>query len=133
MIAGLAVVDVFLFTLWLQAGSPSREPPDSRRSAESGISSVLDSAFARYGIPSGDRRKWKPPSGGSPIRRIAERVLVGPDFPSVTFNQDLSQRLLPYGAHVVATERARESTVTYHIVRRGVTLRSISCVVRANR
>jgi hypothetical protein len=128
VIIALACVDAVLCGLWLLTAPPPEEPAD-RRKAEAGISRAVDTTLARHGVTGKDRRRWTPQVAGTPAVRIAERVQVAQGFPGLEFNKELSDRLRPFGAHVVATERTKESTVTYHIVRGGVTLRSLVCVV----
>jgi hypothetical protein len=85
--------------------------------------------LAQNGVIPKDRHRWGVQVSGARAVRVAERVKVPMAFPSVLFNKELSDKIRPYGAHVVATERLKESTVTFHVVRAGVTLRSISCVL----
>jgi hypothetical protein len=124
----MACADALLCGVWLATAPPPEQPAD-RRKAEAEIARAVDTVLARHGVTPKERHRWAPQVGGTAAPRIAERVQVAPNFPSVGFNKELSDRVRPFGAHVVATERTRESTVTYHIVRGGVTLRSVMCAV----
>jgi hypothetical protein len=127
IIVALACIDAVLCGLWLATAPPAEEPA-TRQKVEAGIARTVDTTLARHGLTGTMRHRWTPQIAGRSAVRIAERVQVGRDFPSVMFNKELSDGLRPFGAHVVATERSRESIVTYHIVRGGVTLRSVVCV-----
>jgi hypothetical protein len=119
---------VVLAVAWVTSGPPPEQPAD-RKMAEAEIVRAVDTVLARSGVTPKERRRWAVQVSGAQAVRVAERVKVPMSFPSVLFNKDLSDRIRPYGAHVVATERLKESTVTFHVVRAGVTLRSISCVL----
>jgi hypothetical protein len=105
----------------------------ARQAAEARIGAALDSLLLRYDVPRGEIRTWRPSVAGKPAARLDSRVLVGPAFLSVNFNHDLNRRLAGTGAHVVATERSKDRTVTMHIVRGGATMRSIAFVTDPER
>jgi hypothetical protein len=89
---------------------------------------VVDTLLGRHGIPKSAVRTWRVLSVDKKPIRLEQRVAVPREFPSLVFNAELNQRLAPLGAHVVATERTREQTVTMHIVQGGMTVRSIAFV-----
>lgn len=109
------------------------ETPAARQAAEARIAGSLDSLLARYGVPKAGVRTWRPVVARKPSARLESRVNVGPDFLSVNFNHDLSRRVAGAGAHVVASEKSKERTVTMHIVRGGATIRSIAFVTDTER
>jgi hypothetical protein len=112
---------------------PQEETAGARQAAEARIGATLDSLLLRYDVSRGEVRVWRPTVAGKPAARLDSRVLVGPGFLSVNFNHDLNRRLAGTGAHVVATERSKDRTVTMHIVRGGATMRSIAFVTDPER
>jgi hypothetical protein len=112
----------------IRGGTHRTVDPAARRAAESGIAAALDSLFPAFGIDAGTVRSWKATAAGGPTGRIEARIKVPPGFRSLEFNHALARRIAPFGAGVVATERSKENTVTMHIVRDGMTIRSLSFV-----
>ena len=92
---------------------------------------AIDTLLIRHGIARSSVRTWRVLSIDKKPIRLEQRVAVPREFRSLVFNAELKERLGPLGAHVVATERTREQTVTVHIVHRGMTVRSIAFVTTA--
>jgi len=133
--SGLAAVALVLTVAGLfgSTGSRQAEPESARRGAEAGIAAAIDSLCPVYGIDAGRIRSWKATAAGSPTGRIESRIPVPAGFRSLEFNHALASRIAPLGAGVVATERSKENSVTMHVVRGGVTIRSLSFVPDAVR
>jgi len=85
----------------------------------------------RKGTMSGGRI-WKVRVPGATASRTEQRVSVPPDFDSIEFNHALAQRLAPFGASVVGTERTKEATVSMHVVTSGTTVYSVLLVTDPN-
>jgi hypothetical protein len=109
------------------------ETSAGRRSAETGIAAAIDSLCPLYAIDARLIRSWKATAAGEPTGRIEEKIPVGPGFRSLEFNHALAARIAPFGAGVVATERSKENSVTMHVVRGGMTIRSLWFVPDAGR
>ncbi len=122
---------VLALVVLLQYGpAPRRDasPSDpSIRSVVARVGGIVDSLFAQYGIRASKVRTWEVHAGGTPVR-IEQRIPVPPAFVSVSFNRDLNDRLVSLGAHVVAVEHAKENTVMMHIVKDGLTIRTLDFV-----
>ena len=101
------------------------ETEKERRNAEAGIATVVDTVLARYAVRRDDVRIWRATVGDAPGERWEQRVTVPPGFPGIEVNHEMSLLLAPFDAHVVATERTKEESVTMHIVRGGRTVRSV--------
>jgi hypothetical protein len=128
--SGLALAALVLTVVGLVGPSAFRsaEPESARRAAESGIAASIDSLCPAFGIDAGRIRSWKATAAGAPTGRIEEKIPVPEGFRSLEFNHALALRISAFGAGVVATERTKENTVTMHVVRGGVTIRSLSFV-----
>ena len=114
--------------LLLRVAAPSPARHQGRPAAGAGgtgAAAVVDSLLHRFGVATDDVRTWGAKAAGEPTGRIEERIPVPPSFRSLEFNHALARRLAPLGMSVVATERSRENAVTMHIVREGVTMRSL--------
>ncbi len=134
MASGLALCALVLTVAGLVgAAAPPAESPEARRAAESGIASAIDSLMAPYGIDARLIRSWKATTAAGPTGRIEEKIPAPAGFRSLEFNHALASRIAPFGAGVVATERSKENSVTMHIVRGGVTVRSLWFVPDAGR
>jgi hypothetical protein len=114
-------------------GSVDRETPGARKSAEAGIAAAIDSISPAFGIDAHLIRRWKATAAGEPTGRIEEKIPAPPGFRSLEFNHALARAVAPFGARVVATERSKENIVTMHVVRGGVTIRSLLFVPDAVR
>jgi hypothetical protein len=98
-------------------------------SEEPGIRAAIDTTLSRFGIDRESVHTWRVQVPGMKSGRVESRVIVPPAFASLAFNHELNNHLAQYGAHVVATERSREQSVTMHIVKDGVTVRSMTFVL----
>ena len=122
----LAVIAAAL--LFLGASRPGDRPRAERAlpSAGSGqIDSVVDALLTRYGIAPPGAAARRVRRLNSDFERIEEHIPVSSGFVGLEFNRDLNKRLAPLGASVFGTERTNETSVTMHIVRGGMTIRSI--------
>ena len=95
-----------------------------------GIQGVIDTLLQRYGVDRAVVKTWRVTTPEKVPVRIEQKIPVRSDFLSLVFNHDLNRRLAPYGAHVIATERTKENTITMHIVRGGMTIRSMAFVLQ---
>jgi hypothetical protein len=95
-----------------------------------GIQEVIDTLLLRYGVNRALVKMWRVTTPDKTPVRIEQRIPVQADFLSLVFNHDLNRRLAPFGAHVIATERTKENTITMHIVRGGMTIRSMAFVLQ---
>ncbi len=109
----------------ITGGNPDRETPAARRAAEAGIAAAIDSISPRFGVDARLIRRWKATAAGEPTGRIEEKIPAPPGFRSLELNHALARAIAPLGARVVATERSKENSVTMHVVRGGVTIRSL--------
>jgi len=115
----------------VQSGTHRGPRPGARAGAQDALeraAAALDSLLRQSGAGEGTARTWIAKAGGAPTGRTEQRITVPRSFRSLEFNHALARRLAPLGMSVVATERSRENTVTMHIVRGGVTIRSVSFV-----
>ena len=127
VIAILAVIVVALVVVgWISPGEESIPAALNDQQALAGIGRQLDSLLVGYGINPSSVAVWRAGVAGKNFTRVVQRVFVPSEFVGFRFNHDLARALEPLHARVVGTERARESILTLHIVRNGVTVRSIS-------
>lgn len=103
------------------------------RSQEEQISAVTDTLLARYGIARADIRTVHRRPPDRRFDRVEQHIPVSSGFTSLAFNRDLNARLASLGARVFAVERPKGSGVTMHLVKGGVTFRSIVFFVRTGR
>ena len=103
---------------------PPAVPAGDAAGREAGA--AVDSLLGRFGVGRETIRTRGAKAGGEPTGRIEERIPVPPGFRSLEFNHALARRLAPLGMSVVATERSKDDAVTMHIVRGGVTIRSLA-------
>jgi hypothetical protein len=92
------------------------------------IGRTVEKALAERRAETAGSRVWKVRFTGTTFTRTEQRVTVPREFDTIEFNHSLGTRLAPLGAHVVATERTKEATVTIHVVAGGATLYSLSMV-----
>jgi len=97
-----------------------------------GIQEVVDTLFGRYGVDRTAVKTWRVTMPDKTPLRMEQRIPVPSNFPSLVFNHDLNRRLAPFGAHVIATERTKENTITMHIVTSGTTIRSMAFVLQSD-
>ncbi len=129
--ATLGAISLLLFVGDRFAG-PREEQSLKALPAEdaAGIQEVIDTLLPRYGVDRALVKIWRVTTPDKTPVRIEQRIPVHADFLSLVFNHDLNRRLAPYGAHVIATERTKENTITMHIVRGGRTIRSMAFVLQ---
>ena len=108
----------------LAGGSHAQQPAPAPGEIARAVEQAL--AAQREGVSGG--RTWTVRIPGTTLTRTEKRVSVPREFDSIEFNHTLSKHLAPLGAHVVATERSKEATVTMHIVAGGETVYSVSFV-----
>jgi len=124
-LAVLAAAAVFFLAVEpssVRSGS-RRGPVDTER-----IRAAVDRLLREAGVPPAQVKTWKVKVQGSPFTRVEQRVQAPADFVSLLTNHTLDSRLAPLGAHVVATERTIDATVTMHIVTGGRTVHSIAFI-----
>jgi hypothetical protein len=95
-----------------------------------GIQKVVDALLIRYGVDRASVKTWRVTTPDKTPLRVEQKIPVRSDFLSLVFNHDLNLRLAPYGAHVIATERTKENIITMHIVKDGMTTRSMVFVLQ---
>ncbi len=125
----LAVLALVLFLLVTSGSTPDRRAIIYKGDIHD-ITVVVDTILARYGI---DRSAVKTRQVRSPDKkflRVERRVEVPPEFVSVNFNRDLSEKLDAMGLRLVATERTKENTVTMHVKKDDTILQSITFMVK---
>jgi len=126
--AALVMTVAAALLLFLDVQSP---PATQSRSASispaasGGIQAAVDSMLRRHGISRSAVRTWNVLSLEKKVLRVAQQIEVPRDFPSLVFNDQLQRMLEPVEAHVVATERLKDNSVTMHIVCGGRTVRSL--------
>ncbi len=94
------------------------------------INAVVDTMLQRYAVDLRAITTWKVQTPDKKLLRMEQRVVVPHEFPSVKFNYELNQQLLPLAARIAATERSKENVVTMHVVSHGVIIRSMSFAMR---
>jgi hypothetical protein len=126
--AALVMTVAAALLLFLDVQSPPRAQSRSASfspAASGGIQAAVDSMLRRYGISRSAVRTWNVLSREKKVVRVAQQIEVSRDFPSLVFNDQLQRMLEPVEAHVVATERLKDNSVTMHIVCGGRTVRSL--------
>lgn len=132
-ILGAAALLLFIGERFLGARAQGAGGPDSRPVLEQAdVQAAIDTLLRRHGIPESSVRTWRVLTPDRHPLRVEQRIGVPRDFLSLVFNNELNLRLRVHGAHIVATERSRESTVTMHVVRKGRTIRSIMFVASSD-
>jgi hypothetical protein len=133
-IAGvLAALAILLFAadrLFPSSAVDSTLLRENERTAGLAAGRALDSLFVRCGIDRGSIATWQVFSAERKFMRVEQRVVVPPDFVSLQFNHDLAELVAPLDLRVVGTERAKENIVTMHIVQSGLTIRSVTFLVK---
>jgi hypothetical protein len=94
------------------------------------INADVDALLGQYKIEPKAINSWRVLTPDKKFLRLEQRIVVPHEFASVEFNHKLSQRLLPLGARVAATERSKENVVTMHVVNDGVIIRTIVFAMR---
>jgi hypothetical protein len=107
---------------------PAQEAPlpvaAARREGGS-IDAVIDSLLVRSHVDLRTVKSWTVRTADREVLRRESRIDVPPSFLSLVFNHDLHNRVLPFGARVVATEHSREQTVTMHVRKDGLVIRTL--------
>jgi hypothetical protein len=102
----------------------------SAHASDKDISAAVDALLGTYAIDPRTVTSWKVLTPDKKFLRLEQRVVVPHDFPSVEFNHKLTQKILPFGARVAATERSKENVVTMHVMNDGVIIRTIVFAMR---
>ncbi len=100
-----------------------RGPVDDGR-----IRATVERILRESGVTSAHVKTRKVTVRGTSFTRVEQRVQVPADFASILVNHALNSRLSPLGAHVVATERIIDATVTMHVVSGGHTIFSVAFI-----
>ncbi len=133
ILAGLIVVGLGLFLAnRFIAPDPGADPTQLREDTltAAALNAHVDSVCVLFGLdPRSGRTRRAREVSGSPARN-ERRFTVPPDFSTLEFNSALQTRLLPSGARVIGTERARERSVNMSIVRNGQTVLTVVLDVR---
>jgi hypothetical protein len=103
---------------------------ENERNVGLAVGRALDSLLVRYGIDRSAVSTWQVHSAERKFTRIEQRVFVSPEFVSLQFNHDLAELVAPLDLRIVGTERAKENIVTMHIVQSGLTIRSVTFLVK---
>jgi len=123
----LALTAVLLYTVDTRPAEPiARGAEQISPSVKAAVHAIVDSMLNRYGIPRSSVRTWNVLSIDKRPIRMAQQIEVPRAFPSLVFNAQLQRILEPTEAHVFATERSKDNTVTMHIVWHGQTIRSLA-------
>jgi hypothetical protein len=112
-----------------RGGGGSRHLGLASQSARREIDAVIDTLLTKYRIEKEWVKSWQVQTPGKGFVRSERRVLVPPEFVSLSFNLDLNKMLSDYGARAIASERTKESIVTMHVVKEGTVLETLSFVV----
>jgi len=134
IIAGiLAAAGVALSLVDHVAGAGTGKVANDFAAAHAGsaqINAAVDAVLDRFAIVPKSITSWKVLTPDRRLLRLEQRIVVPHDFPTVECNHELSQRVLPLGGRVAATERSREKVVTMHIVSHGEVIRTIAFAMR---
>lgn len=125
----LAVLALVLFLLITSGSTPDRRAIIYKGDIHD-ITVVVDTILARYGVDQSAVKTRQVKSPDKKFLRVERRVEVPPEFVSVNFNRDLSEKLGGMGLRLVATERTKENTVTMHVKKDDTILQSITFVVK---
>lgn len=92
------------------------------------VEAAVDTLLQRYDIQSKWVRSWQVLTPDGRFIRHERRVLVPPEFPTLSFNHDLHRAVSALGANAVATERTKQGIVTVHVRKGRTIVMSISLV-----
>jgi hypothetical protein len=109
--------------------SGARQTGHASQSVRKEIDAVIDTLLMKYRIEKEWVKSWQVQTPEKGFLRSERRVLVPPDFVSLSFNLDLNRMLSDYGARAIASERTKESIVTMHVVKESTVLETLSFVV----
>jgi hypothetical protein len=132
IVAGLAVLSVVLGILAVVLsphGAAGREPERKNTAVavpgEAEIRRGLEAVCAEFKVPPASLKVRDVKNrAGDPVR-VEYRLRLPKDFSSVEFNHALADKVEPWGARVVGTERTHDRTVTLHVVRDEETIMSV--------
>jgi hypothetical protein len=129
VLAVLSVVLGILAVVLAPRTAVSREPVRKAAVAlppgEAEIRRGLEAVCAEFRVPPASLKVRDVKGGGGQQVRTEFRLRLPRDFSSAEFNQALSRKVEPWGAHVVGTERTHDRTVTLHVVRDEETILSV--------
>ena len=94
------------------------------------VNTIVDTLLNRYRIEDKWIKSWSVFTPDKKFVRQERRVYVPPRFIALDFNHDLSSSLVHLGVRVIATERTRESSVSMHIINKGMIVESIGFVLK---
>lgn len=140
IVAGLLVIGALMLIPATRFGDQSEKREKTGRggspqighasqSVRRDIDTVIDTLLSKYRIEKEWVKSWQVQNHEKGFLRSERRVLVPPDFISLSFNLDLNRMLSDYGARAIASERTKESIVTMHVVKEGTVLETLSFIV----
>jgi hypothetical protein len=127
-LAGVAIIlGVIFIRVSTRAGAdtPAKRPAGKQLSGEEQIARGVEAVCAEYNVPAGAIRSRRIKDGNGNGLRTEYRLRVPKDFSAAEFNRTLNQKVEPWGAHVLGTERTRDRTVTLHVIRDDETIVSV--------
>ena len=127
--AGLGILAGVLLLLDRRSPVPPEERAKEVRADLRSVNTVVETLLVRSGIDRSQVRSWQVQTPDRKFIRTERRVVVPPDFISVKFNHALNRALEGSGARVVATERTKGNTVTFHIKTGATIIESITFVI----
>jgi hypothetical protein len=121
----LGVLAVVLAPRTAVGREPTRKNAPVAIPGESEIRRGLEAVCADFHVPPSSLKvRDMKDRTGQPVRR-EYRLRLPRDFSAAEFNQALSSKVEPWGAHVIGTERTQDRTVTLHVVRDEGTIMSV--------
>ncbi len=126
LIVVFAICGVGLFfagRLWEPRGI--QRQVGGRTAGDASVDKIIDSLFDRYHIDKASIRTRHVAIAGKTFTRIEQRCAAPPGFLGLVFNHELSARLAPIGAHVVAVEHTKDNSLTVFIVKDHAVIRSL--------
>ncbi len=89
------------------------------------METVIDNLLVRYNVNTKTMRSRKVTGPDKKSVRLERRVFVTPEFNTLNFNHDLTEKLRESGMSVVATEKSEDRSVTMHIKKNDVIVESL--------
>ncbi|MBI5473132.1 MAG: hypothetical protein HY961_12385 [Ignavibacteriae bacterium] len=89
------------------------------------METIIENLLVHYNVDTKTMRTRKVTGADKESVRLERRVFVPPEFNTLNFNHDLSEKLLEMGLTVVATEKSADKSVTMHIKRDDVIVESV--------
>ena len=124
------VVLFFLGSFLLVGCSEPKIPVEKTSEILPQAEAIVQRLLTQHGVDLKKLKTRKVASGDKSFVRIEQRVAVPPEFNTLNFNHELSERLADIGASVVATEKSEDKTVTMHIKNNGVIVQSLVFILR---